>query len=204
MKRSLWLGAIGLIAAEVLLLYFAFTRPKIASRRPLGRENSQAAAINQEAPARRIEIPMGRSEDISEPSTQQLAEPHDQADPTNIPAWASDSDAERQHFLEQIRSAGPAAPTQLTEIREVEAAWSTIVGKSDAKVSLGSWRCYGGGCTMTMSYHNSPAAQSILEDLTMADATMKVPGQKFRSGPVTTATGESEVTWIFFASQGGG
>jgi len=105
---------------------------------------------------------------------------------------------ERDHFVSAVESSGPAPGTLLEQIRDVEREWTATVGDSNA-LALGAWRCFSGGCTMSVAIKDEDAAAPILAKLRTSQAG-GIQGPRFQSGTVTSPSGGQEVTMILFTS----
>ena len=124
-----------------------------------------------------------------------VEEPADDQAPEPV-VWASAAD-ERDHMLAKLHDSGADPGALLESIRGVETEWNAIVTEANSSLKLGAWKCYTGGCEMSCTYRAEALDPMLFDRLLMSPAAVRVPGPKFRSGPISLPSGETEVTWIF-------
>lgn len=104
---------------------------------------------------------------------------------------------QRDELVQDLRASGSTSGTDLANSRELESEWTRIASEFNSNVRFGSWQCYRGGCTVTATIRDLDAAEPLFDKLLMSPVTAKlVRGQIFRSGPIQSASGLTEITWI--------
>jgi hypothetical protein len=144
----------------------------------------------------RADFPVSRE---SAPATSDGDAEREYEEASHAPAFKTAAD-ERDYFLESIQGTGSPTGQSIELMRSVEREWNQMVREATSDLELGSWRCFQAGCTMTIRYRTQATAEPLLDRMMASQAATLVPGQRFLSGPVPSADGLTEMTWIFFFS----
>jgi hypothetical protein len=105
---------------------------------------------------------------------------------------------EAERNLKKLEQSGPASSLLNTRASGTVESWKELAGLKGVEFS--DVRCFKDGCTVTSLHHDSIAAATAGGELVQSNRFILWPGNKFRSGPLETSSGQVQFVWILYSN----
>jgi hypothetical protein len=105
--------------------------------------------------------------------------------------------AEVAEVLEALRKSGPATGSWTTNASATFFDWRSR-SEMGAQVALSDFECFHDGCKVLATYKDEGSFRGASRDFQLSPEFTSWSGRKFRSGPISLPSGETQATWVLF------